>query len=203
MPSPKRHSQLIESPPSVMMTRRVMPIAALTLDEKRTAASSASSGPTNRFTLSAADEFARFWRTKLRARSQHRYVENGSFLRPTKHFAVCEPAAKVSARWIAKIFRTCMSDRQYYYPDVPGLGNVAVSRHAQERMDEYKISQAAFERALLDPIKEVEEGTEIVWRERDNVRIVIVQRPVPFRGAKLVKTVMKVGAQAGARGRRS
>jgi hypothetical protein len=96
-----------------------------------------------------------------------------------------------------------MPDRQHYYPNVPGLGNVAVSRHAQDRMDEHNISQATFESALLTPIKEVEEGTEIVWRERDNIRIVIVQRPVPFRGAKLVKTVMKVGAQAGARGRRS
>lgn len=95
------------------------------------------------------------------------------------------------------------SDRQHYYPNVPGLGNVAVSRHAQERMDEHNISQAAFERALLTPTKEVEEDAEILWRERDNVRIVIIQRPVPFRGAKLVKTVVKVGAQAGARGRRS
>jgi len=96
-----------------------------------------------------------------------------------------------------------MSDRQHYYPNVPGLGNVAVSRHAQDRMDEYNISPSAFERALLAPTTEVEEGTEILWRERDNVRVVIIQRPVPFRGAKLVKTVMKVGAQAGARGRRS
>lgn len=70
-------------------------------------------------------------------------------------------------------------------------------------MNEHNISPAAFERALLAPTKEVEEGTEIVWRERDDIRIVIIQRPVPFRGAKLVKTVMRVGAQAGARGRRS
>jgi hypothetical protein len=47
-----------------------------------------------------------------------------------------------------------MPDRQHYYPDVPGLGNVAVSRHAQDRMDEQNISQDAFERALLTPIKE-------------------------------------------------
>lgn len=94
------------------------------------------------------------------------------------------------------------SDRQYYYPNVPGLGNVAVSRHAQERMDEYHISRAAFERSLLDPANEVEDGPEIVWRERDGIRVVILHKPQPFRGAKLVKTVMKVGAQAGARGGR-
>lgn len=93
--------------------------------------------------------------------------------------------------------------RQHYYKNVPRLGNVAVSRHAQDRMDEYNIGQAAFERALLDPANEVEEGTEILWRERDNIRVVIIQRPVPFRGAKLVKTVMRIGAQAGASGRRS
>ena len=96
-----------------------------------------------------------------------------------------------------------MSDRQHYYPNVPRLGNVAVSRHAQARMDEHHISQAAFERALLTPTNEVEENADILWRERDNIRVVIVQRPVPFRGAKLVKTVIKVAAQAGARGRRS
>jgi Domain of unknown function (DUF4258) len=95
-----------------------------------------------------------------------------------------------------------VSDRQYYYQAVPGLGNVAVSRHAQQRMDEHKISQAMFERALFTPTKEVEEGPEILWRERDNIRIVIVQRPKPFRGARLVKTVMKVGAQARACGAR-
>lgn len=94
-----------------------------------------------------------------------------------------------------------MTDRQHYYKNVPRLGNVAVSRHAQERMDEHNISQAAFERALLDPANEVDESPEIFWRERDNIRVVIVRYPVPFRGAKLVKTVIKVGAQAGARGR--
>jgi hypothetical protein len=96
-----------------------------------------------------------------------------------------------------------MPDRQHYYPNVAGLGNVAVSRHAQGRMDEHNISHEAFERALFTPTKEFEEGTEILWRERDNVRVVIIQRPVPYRGAKLVKTVIKVGAQAGARGRRA
>ena len=55
-----------------------------------------------------------------------------------------------------------VADRQHYYPDVPGLGNVAVSRHAQQRMDEHKISRDVFERALLTPTTEVEEGREIL-----------------------------------------
>lgn len=96
-----------------------------------------------------------------------------------------------------------MFERRHYYPDVPRLGNVAISRHAQQRMAELKISQGVFERVLFNPTTEVEEGPEILWRERDNVRIVIIQHPVPFRGAKLVRTVIKVGAQAGAQGRRS
>ena len=36
-----------------------------------------------------------------------------------------------------------------HYRDVRGLGNVAVSRHAQERIMDARISQAMFERVLL------------------------------------------------------
>lgn len=89
--------------------------------------------------------------------------------------------------------------RKYYYPNVPGVGNVAVSRHAQERMDENNIAEHVFERALLNPTREVPEGDDILWREHAGVRVVIVRRPVPFRGAALVKTVVKIGAQARAR----
>jgi len=69
-------------------------------------------------------------------------------------------------------------------------------------MDEYNIPQPVFERALFTPTREVEESADILWRERDQVRVVIIQRPVPFHGAKLVTTVIRVGAQARARGRR-
>jgi len=40
------------------------------------------------------------------------------------------------------------------------------------------------------------EGADIVWRERDGIRIVILENPEPPTGAKLVKTVYRVGAQA-------
>ncbi len=43
--------------------------------------------------------------------------------------------------------------RPHFYRDVPKLGHVAVSRHAQRQMDEHGISQAAFECALLSPTK--------------------------------------------------
>jgi hypothetical protein len=67
-------------------------------------------------------------------------------------------------------------------------------------MEEDKISQEAFERVLLTPVKpDVREGTEILWRERDGIRIVILENPTPPSGAKLVKTVYRIEAQAKAR----
>lgn len=87
--------------------------------------------------------------------------------------------------------------RKHYYTDVVKLGNVAVSRHAQERMDELNISQEAFEKALLEPVgQDVPDGHGILWRERGGVRIVIIEKPEPFKGAKLVKTVFGVQSQA-------
>jgi hypothetical protein len=34
---------------------------------------------------------------------------------------------------------------KHYYPNVPGIGNVAVSRHAQDRLAEDGISEREFE----------------------------------------------------------
>jgi hypothetical protein len=96
--------------------------------------------------------------------------------------------------------RTAMSARTHFYRDVPNLGHVAVSRHAQKRMDDDGISQEAFERALLTPAKpDVKEGTDIVWRERDGIRIVILEYPTPPTCAKLVKIVFRIKAQERAR----
>ncbi len=67
-------------------------------------------------------------------------------------------------------------------------------------MEEDKISQEVFERVLLTPVRpDVREGTEILWRERDGIRIVILENPTPPSGAKLVKTVYRIEAQAKAR----
>ena len=85
----------------------------------------------------------------------------------------------------------------HFYRDVPGLGNVAVSRHAQSRAVEDGISQEAFDRVLLSPLApDVPDGTDIIWRERDGIRLVILLNPTPNVGAKLVKTVYRVEAQA-------
>ena len=88
----------------------------------------------------------------------------------------------------------------HFYCNVPKLGNVAVSRHAQKRMEEDKISHEAFEHVLLAPVKQdIRDGTDILWRERDGIRIVILENPTPASGAKLVKTVYRIEEQAKAR----
>jgi len=88
----------------------------------------------------------------------------------------------------------------HFYRNVPKLGHVAVSQHAQKRMEEDNISQEAFERVLLTPVKpDVREGADILWRERDGIRIVLLENPTPPSGAKLAKTVYRIDAQAKAR----
>jgi hypothetical protein len=79
----------------------------------------------------------------------------------------------------------------HYFPDVPGLGNVALSRHAQGRMVEDGISEHEFLDALFRG-NTIPDGQEIVWREKDGVRVVILRRPTPFKGAMLAKTVYRV-----------
>jgi hypothetical protein len=75
---------------------------------------------------------------------------------------------------------------KHYYENVPRLGNVAVSRHAQSQMLDAGISQEAFDRALLDPTQpDAPDGQDILWRERDGLRLVILTNPTPNRGAKL------------------
>src|ERR687893_67421 len=54
---------------------------------------------------------------------------------------------------------------KHYYENVPRLGNVAVSRHAQSQMLDAGISQEAFDRALLDPTQpDTPDGQDILWR---------------------------------------
>jgi hypothetical protein len=64
-------------------------------------------------------------------------------------------------------------------------------------MEAEAISQQAFDRALLEPVRpDVPDGLDILWRERDGLRIVILLDPTPNVGAKLVKTVYRVQDQA-------
>ncbi len=90
---------------------------------------------------------------------------------------------------------------QHFHRDVPRLGNVAVSRHAQERMIDTGIPERMFERVLLSGL-DTQIGTNVVWREKDGLRIVVLTNPTPNVGAKLVKTVYRVNAQARTKARR-
>ncbi|MFL5333090.1 MAG: DUF4258 domain-containing protein [Geminicoccaceae bacterium] len=88
---------------------------------------------------------------------------------------------------------------EHFYRNVLGLGNVAVSRHAQERMMSENITVAAFEHALLWPSQpDVHDGQDVLWREHNGLRLVILLHPTPNRGAVLVKTVYRVNLQANA-----
>lgn len=88
----------------------------------------------------------------------------------------------------------------HYYENVPGLGNVAVSRHAIAKCEEHNISAEAFVSALLNPGKpDTPDGQDVVWRERNGVRLVVLLKPIPNRGAVLVKTIYRVQPQANAR----
>jgi hypothetical protein len=88
----------------------------------------------------------------------------------------------------------------HFYRNVPKLGHVAVSRHTQKRMEEDQISQEAFERVLLIPVKpDIKDGAHVLWRERDGIRIVVLDNPTPPSGASLVKTVYRIEGQAKAR----
>lgn len=91
-----------------------------------------------------------------------------------------------------------MSTVKFYYENVPGLGNIAVSRHALARLEEHDISQSLFEDVLFNG-EIIPEGQQITWRESKQIRLVIINKPEPFRGAKLVKTVYRIQAQKNSR----
>ena len=84
---------------------------------------------------------------------------------------------------------------EHYFPNVPGLGNVALSRHAQERMVADGISEHELREALLRGTT-TPDGQEVVWREKDGVRVVIVRKPTPFKGAMLATTIYRVKSAA-------
>jgi hypothetical protein len=80
---------------------------------------------------------------------------------------------------------------RHYFPSVPGIGNVAVSRHAQERMIRDNISEVDFINVLLKSASTPTKNS-VVIRESDRIRIVIELKPEPFSGAALVLTTYRV-----------
>jgi hypothetical protein len=87
-----------------------------------------------------------------------------------------------------------------FHRNVIWLGNVAVSRHAQKQIEDNNIPIELFEKTLLQPTQpDIPDGQDILWRERDGLRIVILTNPRSNTGAKLVKTVYRVKRQASAK----
>lgn len=80
---------------------------------------------------------------------------------------------------------------EHYFEDVPGLGNVAVSRHAQEKMTQEGITEDVFTHVLFKG-KQTREMFDVVNRDGKGIRIVILLKPSPWRGAVLVKTVFRL-----------
>lgn len=87
---------------------------------------------------------------------------------------------------------------RHYWPNVPGLGNVAFSRHALAKVGEAGLSEKQVTSALIEGI-DVPDGIGVVRREKNGVRLVILEKPEPFKGAKLVKTIYFVEEQARAK----
>ena len=85
---------------------------------------------------------------------------------------------------------------QHLYRDVPGLGTVVFSRHAQDQVAKAGISEEVVKEVLLAPTRpDRSDGGDIVWREGRGIRLVILTNPTPNTGSKLVKTVYRVQAQ--------
>jgi len=81
-----------------------------------------------------------------------------------------------------------MDDRYY---DVPGIGDVIVSRHAQERAGKDGISEDVFTSVLYKG-QHLAEGQDIVWRTGKGIRIVITLDPGPTFDCPLIKTAFRV-----------
>lgn len=84
---------------------------------------------------------------------------------------------------------------KHYYPNVPGLGNVALSRHAQNACAEQGIGDSAIESLLLNGSRVDVEGGN-VQVDHAGIRCVIVRKPVPFSGAALMVTAFRLGRPA-------
>jgi len=84
----------------------------------------------------------------------------------------------------------------HFYREVPGLGNVAFSRHAQERLTTDGVSEETVRKILYENHRpDVSDGHGIVHRDGQGIRLVILLDPTPNVGAKLVKTAFRIKAQ--------
>ena len=83
---------------------------------------------------------------------------------------------------------------KFVYQDVPGLGKVVISRHAQANMDIQGISDADLQ-VVLYKGRSLRETDKIEWRTLNGIRIIVLLNPEPNRGSKLAKTIFRVEEQ--------
>lgn len=81
---------------------------------------------------------------------------------------------------------------QHFFRDVPKLGHVAVSRRAQARCEELRISEEEFREALMSPHRDVPDGQEVLIRQRNHLHLVVQLYPKPPSGARLISTVYRM-----------
>lgn len=81
----------------------------------------------------------------------------------------------------------------HYYTGVPGLGNVALSRHAQAKAEKDRVSDAQIKNALWSGRRLNDGDSEFM--EHAGLRLVLVQ-PKNDAGAWLVVTLYRVMGQA-------
>jgi hypothetical protein len=79
----------------------------------------------------------------------------------------------------------------HFYRDVPGLGNVAVSRHAQERLEQAGVTPQIADDVMMTG-DTIPDGHDTIFRQKHGVRFVIIKRPTPFRGAALATTAFRI-----------
>jgi hypothetical protein len=83
---------------------------------------------------------------------------------------------------------------EYIYYDVPGLGDVEVSIHAEERRIEENISPQQFLHVLRNPVQpDIPSDHHIILRERNGIRLVIFTNTDD--GVMLVKTMYRIHAR--------
>ena len=88
----------------------------------------------------------------------------------------------------------------HFYRNIEGLGNVALSRHAQRKAEEEGFNDAMVSDALNSPTApDIPDGKNIVFRDRGRLRLVINLRPEPWSGACLVTTIIRIKPQESAR----
>jgi hypothetical protein len=85
----------------------------------------------------------------------------------------------------------------HFYRDVPKLGNIVITRHAQAQAEKWGITDEDIKRALFSPSgPDIPDGLDVIWRQANGVRLVVLTKPFPDRGAKVVKTVFRIQPQA-------